>query len=321
MRVLITGGAGILGAEIAHQCAERGDELLVVDRRSDDPRLDGLPEGIRIVSFDLSDAARLDRALATFQPQVIHHCAAVLGPEAERDPSASFASNIAAFHNLLEASVRHRVGRVVFASSTAVQGDMVGPIDESSPVRPQLMYGIEKLYGEQVCAWYRARRRLDVRSLRFAQIVAPNCRICWVWAPDMIENALAGRRHRSRFATRCHAATMLWIGDAARAARELADADTARLRLPCYLVSDGPRVTQAHELAAALIRRYPGFSVDWPDGSTPPRWSGIVDCAARGDWGWRPTVVGLPALIRTFEEAITTRPGRYGLRLPAAVRA
>jgi len=315
MHILVTGGAGILGAEITHQLLEAGHQITVADTATDPLRLASIRDRIAVERVDVGDQAAITALIARVRPQHLYHCAAVLGPEAEQDEVASFRANVAGTQYVLEASRRHGVERVCFVSTTGSNGAMSGVVTDDHLQRPGIVYGIEKLYGEQLCAWFRRRHTLDVRTIRYAQIAGPNCTICWVWAPAMIEDAIAGRVHHARFATPHSAMSMLHIHDAGRAAIELLAAPSEQLKRCTYQVVDGPRVTTAQDLAEALARRFPGFSVQWSGPGQPGTLIGYDDSPARSDWGWTARVVGLDALIDAFVADLSVRPQRFGVTL------
>lgn len=172
MRIVVTGARGHLGVPTVDYSREMGAEVLSVD-------VVGRPgpnEFTHFMNADLTDPGQvydvLDRADAVI------HLAAIASQRVY--PSAkTFFTNVRMSWNVLEASARLRIKRVVFASSLQVNHTITPrtpiryqylPLDEDHPVSPQDDYGLSKLVGE-VCADTFARHwGLTVVSFRFPYI-------------------------------------------------------------------------------------------------------------------------------------------------------
>jgi len=152
-KVLITGGAGFLGYHIANTIADRSATITLVDIA--DFHADEYPQGCEFVSADVRDGAAIDRTVGSKHYDVIIHAAAAL-PLWKR--SDIFAVNVDGTRNVLDAALKHGVGRVVFISSTAVYGvPEKHPIFEGDPLIGVGPYGESKILAERVCEDYRAR--------------------------------------------------------------------------------------------------------------------------------------------------------------------
>ena len=179
-RVLVTGSSGFIGSHLVQELDERGVEVTAVDCRG--PRFDDLPETAtgRHVRLDLLKDD-LDDVVAGCE--VVFHLAARPGVRGSWGESFSdyLTTNVQATQLLLEACRRHEVHRLVFASSSSVYGDAIGPSCEDDECRPMSPYGVTKLAAEQLCLSY-ARRKdsaLSVVALRYFTVYGPRQR------PDM----------------------------------------------------------------------------------------------------------------------------------------
>jgi UDP-glucose 4-epimerase len=174
MRVLVTGGAGFIGSHLVDALVDRGDEVIVLDnlRRGSREHLQPhLADGACDLQVgDIRDRGAVDRALEGVA--LVFHLAAqsnVLGAMSDLD--YSFTTNVAGTFNVLDASQRAGVRRLVFSSSREVYGDPeVTPVLESAPFAPKNPYGASKVAGEAYCQAMKHSFGLDVAVLRFANV-------------------------------------------------------------------------------------------------------------------------------------------------------
>src|SRR5260370_31079221 len=125
---------------------------------------------------DLRDQPAVDRAVATFRPELVnHHAAQSEVPRSVTDPAYDAEINIVGALNLLKASADHGVRKVIFSSTGgALYGEPdVVPADEDHPVRPLSPYGTSKLAFDQYLATFNRTFGIDSPSLRYANISAP----------------------------------------------------------------------------------------------------------------------------------------------------
>lgn len=124
-RVLITGGAGFIGSHIADAIIQRGAECLILDDLSSGRR-EKVPTGARFVQCDVRDEAVVVRTLADFRPDVVCHQAAQVSVSVSaREPVRDADVNILGTIRLLDACVRAKTHRFVFASTGgAIYGEV-----------------------------------------------------------------------------------------------------------------------------------------------------------------------------------------------------
>jgi UDP-glucuronate 4-epimerase len=188
VKVLVTGGAGFIGSHVCDRLVERGDQVVIVD--SFDPFYS--PETKRrnieavlnagratLVEADISDAARLDAALADEAFDAIIHLAARAGvrPSLER-PLDYVRTNVEGTVALLELARRRGVRPFVFGSSSSVYGDSTpAPFVESEPASdPISPYAATKRAAELLCRSHAHLFGLSVMCLRLFTVYGPRQR-------------------------------------------------------------------------------------------------------------------------------------------------
>lgn len=170
---LIAGGAGFIGANLIRALPRLGITIRVLDDLSSGRAQDlaGLP--LNLVVGDIRDRLAVDEVMTGVHTVVcLAACTGVL-PSVE-DPAADMSVNVAGTLNLLEAAVRHRVERFIFASTGgAIVGEADPPVHEDLPPRPLSPYGAGKLAGEGYCSAFWGSYGLKTVPLRFSNIYGP----------------------------------------------------------------------------------------------------------------------------------------------------
>ncbi|HSE78069.1 MAG TPA: UDP-glucose 4-epimerase GalE [Alphaproteobacteria bacterium] len=165
--ILVTGGAGYIGAHVAKALSEAGFAPVAVDNLSNGHR-DAVRWG-PLIEADLGDAPALESIFARHRFAAIVHLAAFIEVgESMRDPLRFFRNNVGGAMNLLAASQRARVPAIVFSSTAAVYGTPEREaLTEDHPTRPVNPYGESKLAVERILAWTEAAHGMRWRALRY----------------------------------------------------------------------------------------------------------------------------------------------------------
>lgn len=167
MRILVVGGAGYIGSHMVKALLRSGHTVTVLDNLSCGYR-DAVPEG-KLVVGDMADGELLDRLFtADSFDGVMHFAAFIQVGESVLDPSKYYRNNVVNTQSLLDAMVRHSVGKFIFSSTAAIFGEpQYVPIDEAHPMAPINPYGRSKLMVEQMLEDYERAYGLRSVCLRY----------------------------------------------------------------------------------------------------------------------------------------------------------
>ncbi|MCB0161093.1 MAG: NAD-dependent epimerase/dehydratase family protein, partial [Caldilineaceae bacterium] len=170
--VLVTGGAGFVGANLVRTLLKRGYTVRVLDNFSSGNRayLAGLD--LDIVEGDILDRAAVDAAVAGTDG-IVHLAAQTGVPGSIQDPMRDCQLNVVGTLNMLEAARLAGTQRFVFASSNAPLGKQPPPATEDKAPLPISPYGASKLAGEGYCLAYHGSWGLGTVALRFANLYGP----------------------------------------------------------------------------------------------------------------------------------------------------
>lgn len=148
--VLVTGGAGYIGAHACKALARAGFVPVAFDNLST-----GWAEAVKfgpLVEGDLLDRAAVEAAFARYRPLAVMHFAALsLVGESMKDPGRYWRTNVNGSLNLIEAAVAQGCMNFVFSSTCATYGDQDGVVlDENTPQHPINSYGASKRAIEEI---------------------------------------------------------------------------------------------------------------------------------------------------------------------------
>ena len=167
MKVMVTGGAGYIGAVTAKELEYAGHEVLVYDHFSyyTPDKLGTTP----YIKGGLLDHHTMDKALREFHPDVVMHFAAYIQMgESVRDPRKYYTNNVMGTVALIEAMIKSGCHKLIFASSAGVYGNPSKvPIPEDHPKEPENPYGETKLVVERLLKWYDHAYGFRSISIRF----------------------------------------------------------------------------------------------------------------------------------------------------------
>lgn len=183
MTTLVTGGCGFVGINLAEELIAQGERVVLYDRH-------GLPGPANqalqksrlppvVVTADVRDAAKLTDVLKEFAVERIIHAAVITAGEAREanQPGEIVDVNVKGTISVLEAAKTAACRRVLCVSSGSAYGktlDESGPLrEESSPSRPETLYGVTKLASEQIALRLRTLWGLDTVCVRLGTVFGP----------------------------------------------------------------------------------------------------------------------------------------------------
>lgn len=198
-KVVVTGGAGFIGANLCRHLVESGaaTEVVAFDNLSTGSadNVAGLA-GVTLVTGDILDQPHLTEVLAGADA-VVHLAARPSVPKSIEDPLATHDNNATGTIRVLEAMRGAGVRRVAVASSSSVYGaNPVLPKVETLTPMPVSPYAVSKLAAEQYALSYQQVFGLEVVAFRFFNVFGPLQRAGHAYAavvPAFVDAALAGR--------------------------------------------------------------------------------------------------------------------------------
>ena len=182
-KILVTGGAGLIGSCLARELVENGSIVRVADDLSKGT-IDRVPSEAEFVQADLTDQSDVSE-IVTDDIDMIFHLAAYTDTNYDRDRKL-FEENTEMTYNLLKRMEEIGVSNIAFTSSSTVYGEAPRPTPEDyAPLEPISIYGSSKLADEALLSTYAHSYDFTVWVYRFANIVGPHQRGTVI--PDFIE--------------------------------------------------------------------------------------------------------------------------------------
>jgi len=314
--VLITGGAGFLGARLARQLLRRGqfagqtiDELLVADLSAPP---DDMAKDARVRALTGPLLAQC-AALSSAGIDAVFHLAAAVSAECEADFDLGMRSNLDTTCALLDAlRAAGNVPRFIFASSLAVFGSDPGlnlpaVIREDTLPTPQSSYGVQKFICEQLVADYTRKGFIDGRNVRLMTVVVrpgrPNGAASGFLSGIIREpvngmEAVCPVAPETRVALASPGRTIEGLIAVAEASREALVGRTA-VNLPALTVSVGEMLAALESVAGAETRARVRFQPDATIARIVGGWPAVFDNARAERLGLKPDP-DFASIVREF---------------------
>lgn len=333
--ILITGANGEIGQSLIQQLSARSPQtpLLALDLKAP---VESIADRVALaIQADVAaDRTSYERAIADYEIGTIYHLAALLSTAAERDPERAQRVNVDGTFALLSMAARlggkrGQAVKFVFPSSIAAYGvkdkqeEGGRPTREDQHLQPVTMYGINKLYCEQLGLYYATHDqttqqpptiRVDFRCVRLPGVISAHTLPTGGtsdYAPEMIHAAAQGKAYAS-FVRPDTTIPFMVMPDAVNALLRLADAP--RENLTRYVYNVNGFSLSAATIAQQVRAYFPTASITFaPDGNRQrivDSWPAAVDDSqARQDWGWQPQYDAHSAFADYLIPAISMRYG------------
>lgn len=199
-KILVTGGAGFIGSEVVKQLLVKGYSVTVADDLSKKEAM--VPKGCRFIKTDLTDFRATEKALRGCDYCI--HLAAKIGGIGyfHKYPATILSENNKLYSSVFEASVKNKIKRIVYVSSSMVFESTARFPSVESDVRkippPVTSYGFSKLIGEQCCVAFKEQFGLNYTICRpfnaYGINEAPGNEVGYAHViPDLIKKILSGQ--------------------------------------------------------------------------------------------------------------------------------
>lgn len=278
MRVAVTGGLGLIGSVITRKLVELGCDVTVVDIRKSH-----VSEGAELCMADVTNFDQIVQALNDVD--VVYHLAGTVLNASRRNPHLAVRLDILGTANILEASVKNGVEKVIYASSFYAYDGLPKNLQVAESERSDIfkteMFGVVKLVGERLILEYNRRYGLKYGILRYGPVYGPSDR-CTCVIHDFVSK---GVRHEP---------LIIW-GRGERKnqytyVEDVADGSLAVLRFGNDMFNlISPEQVTIRQMAELLAEKY-GFKVEYDlskhEGPSLPF---ISPKKAIDKLGWRPT--------------------------------
>jgi UDP-glucose 4-epimerase len=219
----VTGGAGFIGSTIVDQLLDAGAaEVIVLDNfvRGTWSNLASAQDrgGVKVIKGDICDPALVDDL--TVGTDFVFHQAALRITRCAEAPREAVNVLINGTLNVLESAVRHKVKKVVAASSASVYGNpSYLPMDESHPFNNRTIYGAGKIACEQMLRAYYTMYGLPYVAFRYFNAYGPRMDIVGVYTEVLIRwlDAIEVNQPPFIFGDGTQSMDFVFVGDVARA--------------------------------------------------------------------------------------------------------
>lgn len=298
-KVLITGGLGFIGSNLAYACLKEGAQVSIYDTL--DPHGGGNPynissirEHVKVYYQDILDFAHLSQQVA--EHDIIFNCSASTShPFSMREPWIDLDVNSRGVINLLEAQRRFNPDAKLVHLGTSTQlGKLIyQPADENHPEFPTDIYSANKSVSEKYVLIYGNAYRMRTTVVRLANVYGPRAAI---HSPEFtFNNYFIGLGLRNKeitvFGEGRQKRNVLFIDDAVSALIMASQSDALNSQV-VFAVSDDHY--SLAEIAAATAENVGGrvTFVDWPaERKAVDIGDAIISNAKiKGSLGWQPTV-------------------------------
>ena len=295
-RIVVTGASGQIGSELVPELRRiYGDENVVAAGHKT-PIPGDIREAGPYTYFEVSEYGQVEELLKRHEADTVFHLSSILSALAEEQRELAFEVNVRGLYNVLEASERTGIKRVIVPGSIANFGPAAprdGTRDDTAQ-RPNTFYGISKVFAELMSEYYNGKLGMNCRGVRLPGIIS------WKTEPtagttDYAVAVFYGAIRQKHYTCYLEPDTrlpMMYMPDAIRSLIEIAEAELPALNSRAHYNVNSMSFTPT-ELFDAIKRRIPELTVDheidpvrqaiaesWPDS--------LDDSAARDDWAWEP---------------------------------
>ncbi len=176
-KAIVTGGAGFVGSHIIKKLLAGGSKVVCIDNMVSGSMANVQDfmsnPNFKLVTSNITNYPSIEEEFN--DTDVVFHQAASKATVCLRDPYTDLNSNAKGTYNVLEASRKHGVKKVLYSSTGSVYGEaQYYPQDEDHPLNPLSFYGVSKLAAEKYCNAFQNYYDMDITVLRYFHVFGPN---------------------------------------------------------------------------------------------------------------------------------------------------
>ena len=179
MKSLVTGGAGFIGSNLVEKLVKLGHQVIVFDNMSTGrlSNLNQIKNKIEFVEIDITNSKKSIDNYFNDVDWVFHLAGLADIVPSIKSPDSYFQVNVKGTLNILEASKKAKIKKLIYAASASCYGIPENyPTDEKSKIDPQYPYALTKLLGEQLVLHWAKVYHMPSVSLRFFNAYGPKSR-------------------------------------------------------------------------------------------------------------------------------------------------
>jgi len=286
--ILVTGAFGQIGSELVPALQKKfGMEHVVAIGHHNIPKdFQGIVE-----VAEIGEGEKLEAIIKKYSIDTVYHLVSLLSAKGEVDPSLTWQVNMGGLKIILDLAVKYKL-QVFWPSSIAAFGPTTPRVNtpQRTVLEPTTMYGVTKVAGELLVAYYHKKYGLDIRSIRYPGLIS------WKTPPGggTTDYAVAifyeglKQGNYACFVRPDTTLPMMYMDDAVRGTMELMEADASKLTVTTSYNFAAISFT-AEELAREINKHINVEVTYTPDArqAIADSWpQSIDDTAARTDWGW-----------------------------------
>ncbi len=294
MTMLITGGTGLIGSQLAKMLVNRGEKVVLFDIAPRYAAIEPIKDKVTVVRGDVANWSEVFNVVKGYKVKSIFHLGAMLSIPSDANPWAAYRVNANGIMHILEAARLFNVRKVVFTSTAAVyagQSEGSFPINDSTIQKPGSMYGVTKLFGELLGRFYANKFGLDFRSVRLITVIGPGAKTKHMsqYMAWMIDYSLANKPFEV-WVKEDVRGPFIYYKDAANALLMLHDAPSEKIKTRVYNLS-GISLT-AKEFADTVRKHIPSAQIIFKPDPEVEKLMGkgfgsIDESQAKKEWGWK----------------------------------
>ena len=166
--ILITGGTGFIGANLAHRLSKSKNNIILFTRSESDLwRLNGLTSKITIHNVDISKKKELDSKINEIKPDIVYHCATYGVQNFQKNFGNMIKTNVIGTYNILDSLLKYNaVEKIVNVGSSLEYGVKNNPFKENDLPIPTTLYGISKNTQTSIAQYFTKHHDLPLVTFR-----------------------------------------------------------------------------------------------------------------------------------------------------------